>query len=94
MPLAHSYTPGEKTPKQLGPWCGRRRSSPDSGEAGGGAGRGGGVERPGAQHGPTCGGSLAGDVTSERRRRSNGGAAAEARIPVRIGVRLNNVQYG
>jgi hypothetical protein len=47
-----------------------------------------------AHHGPTCRGSLDRDVTGERRRQSNGGAAAKARIPVRIGVGLNNVRHG
>jgi hypothetical protein len=36
----------------------------------------------------------AGEVTGERRRRSRGGAAAEARTAVKIGAGLNNVLHG
>jgi hypothetical protein len=41
-----------------------------------------------------CGGGSAGEVTGERRRRSRGGAAAEARTAVKIGAGLNNVLHG
>jgi hypothetical protein len=37
------------------------------------------------------GGGSAGEVTGVRRRRSRGGAAAEARTVVRIGMELDNV---
>jgi hypothetical protein len=36
----------------------------------------------------------AGEVAGERRRQSNGGAAAEALIPGRRGAELNNVRHG
>jgi hypothetical protein len=47
-----------------------------------------------AYHWPTGRGGLTGGVGGERRRRSRGGAAAEAQIPAEIGVGLVNVLHG
>jgi hypothetical protein len=40
------------------------------------------------------GGGSAGEVAGERRRRSRGGTAAEARTALKIGAGLNNVLHG
>jgi hypothetical protein len=82
MPLVHSYTPWrEKLPSNWVPGSSRRRSSPESGKTGGGAGRGGGEYRLGAHYGHIGGRSCGGGSTGERVRRRRPAMAAGTLAP-------------
>jgi hypothetical protein len=85
-PLFASQTLETSLPTQMSPWCGRRRSSPESGKAGGGASRGGGVKRPGAHHGSGGGRNRGWKGAGEGARRRPAVSTAGARAPATGGA--------